>query len=69
MHYKTDLLTDEQMAKFDIKVGDIKSFNVPNADGGFTKVQCLVTDIEIDPKVPDPNKSGRYLTRVTLRLE
>ena len=68
MHYKTDLLTDKQMAHFLTKVGDELDLDVPDGVGGFLKQHCQVTNIEITDAGTHPD-SGEHLTRVMLRLE
>ena len=67
-HYKTDLLTDEAMASFTTKVGDILTLEVPNAEGGFTRGEHTVTEVEIRDGGEHP-ESKVHLTRVTLTLE
>lgn len=65
MHYKIDLLTDEQMAHFDTKVGDVLHLFVPDAQG---ERDCTVTNIDVIDAGKHP-ESGEHLTRVTLELE
>jgi hypothetical protein len=68
MHYKTDLLTDMEMVKFETKIGDHVTLNVPNAEGGFNRGDYQVTNIEMTDAGNHP-ESGEHLTQVTLKLE
>jgi len=67
MHYKTDLLTDEQMAHFEVKVGDELVLDVPNVSGEVSQQRCQVIAVEIEDAGKHP-ETGKHLTRVTLTL-
>jgi len=64
IHYKTDLLTDEQLAADTTKVGDILTLDVPLIPG---ITQERVESREDADAGNDPN-TGVHLTRVTLLL-
>ena len=64
MHHKIDLLTDEEMAHFETKVGD--ELELPDSNNVVKQYQ--VTNIEISDAGTHP-ESGIRLTRVMLTLE
>ena len=68
MHYRTDLLTDEQLSQFKTKVGDKLLLDVPQGEGKFAQTECLVSNIEITDIGAHP-ETGEHLTRVTLALD
>jgi hypothetical protein len=68
IHYKIDLLNDEELAAFALKAGDVLTLDVPDAKGKFTRGENTVLDIETEDVGSHPD-SGEHLTRVTLKLE
>jgi hypothetical protein len=67
-HYKIDLYTDEQLALFNTKVGDVLTLDVPDSAGRTTRGENTVLDIETHDAGTHPN-TGEHLTRVILKLE
>jgi hypothetical protein len=67
-HYKTDLLTDEEMANFTTQAGDVLTLDVPDSLGQTTRGDHTVKDIEIRDAGSHP-QTGEHLTRVMLTLE
>jgi hypothetical protein len=68
MHYKTDLLNDEQLAAFRAKIGDTIALEVPKGDGKFEHQECQIANIDIIPIGTHP-ETGERLTQVTLALQ
>ena len=64
MHYKIDLLTDEQLAADTVKPGDILTLDVPGIPG-ITKERVESREEEDAGNHPT---TGEHLTRVTLLL-
>jgi hypothetical protein len=68
MHFKCDLLSDEQMKQFATKVGDELIIELPDtATGSFKTTVCKVLGVEIADAGKHPETS-EHLTRVTLKL-
>jgi hypothetical protein len=68
MHYKIDLLTDEQLAHFTTNVNDEISLEIPDGQGGFERQTFVVTDVEIIDAGAHPDLKI-HLNKVTLKLE
>jgi hypothetical protein len=68
IHYKIDLYTDEQLASFSTKVGDVLTLDVPDAKGVTKRGEHTVTGIEQEAVENHPD-TGEHLTRVILKLE
>jgi hypothetical protein len=64
MHYKTDLLTDEQLAAYTVQTGDILTLNLPGTD----KSSRERVESREDSDAGKHPVTGEHLTRVTLLL-
>lgn len=65
-HYKTDMLTDEEMAHFETKAGDVLNLNVPAGEGKFIYGEHAVIEVQIED---GGTNEGVHYTKVTLTLE
>jgi hypothetical protein len=68
IHYKIDLYSDEQLASFATKVGDVLTLDVPDSTGKTTRGENTVLDIETRDAGDHPD-TGEHLTRVILKPE
>ena len=64
MHFKNDLLTDEQLAAYTVQVGDILTLNVP----GSSEQSREKVESREDSDAGHHPVTGEHLTRVSLML-